>query len=188
VLAIVGLSVGYLTVRWLTPEPLPSAETATPDLEAAWNETISRLGIDPVYPPEEDLMVGDLLARVIADEPDPSVAKKSKLDSQSPFLRRTVKIAHIDLRDQLDLVYAMITVFPAAASPQRAQDSEQSVPSKIHPTSSREFAHEVALSELPHAAFPSLKIQGLNNASVGVSAGRRGSATFGADNRGIELI
>src|SRR6266436_3219607 len=87
-LAVVGAGV------WLVRQPAPQP---VPNIEAAWNEAISRLGIDPVYPPEEDLVVGDLLAGVISDdEPDPIETKddKLKLHRDSPFLRRTVKIAH----------------------------------------------------------------------------------------------
>ena len=95
-----------MIVRWLTPAPLESAEKALPNLEAAWNRTLLRLGIDPVYPPEEDLVVGDLLATVIRDERDPNETKDNKLESSSPFLRRTVKIAHVDLRQQLGNIIA----------------------------------------------------------------------------------
>ena len=97
---IIVIAVSLLVVGagvWLVRQPAPQS---VPNIEAAWNEAISRLGIDPVYPPEEDLVVGDLLASVISDnEPDPIETKddKLKLHRDSPFLRRTVKIAHIDL-------------------------------------------------------------------------------------------
>jgi hypothetical protein len=172
---VLVLGAGYFTVRSLTPAPLVSAEATTPDLETSWNETISKLGIDPVYPPEEDIMVGDLLAVVVADDPDPNATKNTKLDSKSPFLRRTVKIAHIDLREQLTAVYSEITEFPTAAAPQSS-------------TSPRRFTQEMLHGELPYAAFPNLKIQGHNSATAGVSAGGRGSASFGADNQGIEEL
>src|SRR3954463_16334003 len=95
---------GYVAVRWLTPDPVTILVQA-PNPEAAWNETIVRLGIDPVYPPEEDLVVGDLLAKVVSDEPDPNETRDNKVDASSPILRRAVKIAHVDLREELSKAY-----------------------------------------------------------------------------------
>lgn len=58
------------------------------DVALAWNKSIARLGISPVFPPEEDLHVGDVWA-VIAE------AK----GSESPILGRAVRIDRLDLRD-----------------------------------------------------------------------------------------
>ena len=55
------------SVQWLVKtEPLQDAVKVS-SLEAEWNDTISKLGIEPAYPPEEDLAVGDILAVVIMD-------------------------------------------------------------------------------------------------------------------------
>jgi hypothetical protein len=189
-IAVLALSACYLAVSWLTRAPLARAEESTPDLEASWNEAISRLGIDPIYPPEEDIMVGDLLARVVADEPDPNIAKNNKLNSQSPFLRRTVKIAHLDLREQLDAFYATIAVFPAGNTPQTPaiQDPHESSQSKSPTSFSRTFTRDIFRDELPYAAFPHLKIQGLNSAGAGGSGGVLGSANFDASNQDVEEL
>lgn len=179
---IVVLGAGYAAVRWLTPEPIVIISQAVPSLEAEWNNTIARLGIDPVYPPEEDLMVGDLLAIVVSDEEDPNETKNNKLDATSPILRRAVKLAHIDLRQELGKAYSMLTMFPAAASPQVGSNpvSGQSGP--------RVFTGELPKGELPYAAFPSLKIQADNSAAFGLSVPGRGSAKFGAGNQGLEEL
>ncbi|MFP3711255.1 hypothetical protein SB783_45540, partial [Paraburkholderia sp. SIMBA_009] len=34
-------------------------------LPKRWNESIRRLGIEPVYPPQEDIYVGDIIAEVV---------------------------------------------------------------------------------------------------------------------------
>jgi hypothetical protein len=56
------------------------------DVATAWNSSIGRLGILPLYPPTEDFGVGDVLA-VVADS------------ENVPLLGKAVRIAHIDLRD-----------------------------------------------------------------------------------------
>jgi hypothetical protein len=64
---------------------MPAAEAE--DVAKAWNQSIARLGILPVFPPEEDLYVGDLWA-VVADAED------------TPLLGKAVRIAHINLREE----------------------------------------------------------------------------------------
>jgi hypothetical protein len=199
----VVLGGGYVAVRWLTPDPVTILVQA-PSPEESWNETIARLGIDPVYPPEEDLVVGDLLAKVVSDEPDANETRNNKIDASSPILRRAVKIAHVDVREELSKAYAMLTVFPPAVAPpvpgaqpalsvQPApgaqpglKPGEDAAPAPR--PGSRVFTADLVKSELPRAAFPSLKIQGSNSAGFGASAGGRGGANFGASNRGAEEI
>src|SRR5712691_7504832 len=54
---VVGIVLG---VRWLAMRAPAGAEHDEDlSLEAQWNKTIARLGIEPVFPPEEDLAVGD---------------------------------------------------------------------------------------------------------------------------------
>lgn len=62
------------------------------DIAAAWNQSIARLGILPVFPPEEDFHVGDVWAVVAeADE------------STTPILGKAVRIGHISLRDDIKI-------------------------------------------------------------------------------------
>ncbi len=187
---IVVVIAGYAAVRWLTPEPGVVISNSVPSLEAEWNNTISRLGIDPVYPPEEDLAVGDLLAIVVSDEEDANETKNNKLDKTSPILRRSVKLAHIDLREQLGKAYAMLTMFLPAESKQPAPKSSpaQNDVSPAHLTGPRVFTNDMPKHQLPQAAFPSLIIQADNNATFGTSAAGWGMAKFGASNRGFEEL
>jgi Na+/H+-dicarboxylate symporter len=66
--AVFAIVVG---VRWLAAfQPKPQSDGQNSSLEAQWNSTIRRLGvnIEPVYPPQEDLSVGDLFATVVEDD------------------------------------------------------------------------------------------------------------------------
>ena len=74
--------VAVFVVRPFRAIPDPGPE----DVAAAWNTSIGRLGIQPLYPPTEDFGVGDVLA-VVADS------------ENVPLLGKAVRIAHIDLRD-----------------------------------------------------------------------------------------
>jgi hypothetical protein len=58
------------------------------DVAAAWTTSISRLGILPVYPPSEDIHVGDLWG-VVADAED------------TLLLNKAVRLAQINLRDEV---------------------------------------------------------------------------------------
>jgi hypothetical protein len=75
-------------VRWLAAyQPEPRSDVQASSLEAQWNSTIRRLGvnIEPVYPPQEDLSVGDLFATVVKDNLQyPSEAKENESILQLP--------------------------------------------------------------------------------------------------------
>jgi hypothetical protein len=176
-IAVVGL--GIAAVLWFTQPPLNDATAFDPNIEVEWTNAISRLGIDPVYPPEEDLVVGDLLAIVVSDDPDPSeVARENRLDKKSPILRRSVKIAHVDLRKQLSDLYSTLPKFPKTAAPIAAPGSPDD----------GIFMHDMLQGELPQAAFPSLVVHGTNSASFGGSILDRGKAQFGSSQQGLEEL
>jgi len=71
-------------VMFKEEEPVTAASIA-----ASWNSSIAKLGITPVFPPEEDLHVGDVWA-VIEDA-----------DENQAILGKAVRIAHISLREDL---------------------------------------------------------------------------------------
>jgi hypothetical protein len=66
----------------------PQAPVTSTDVALAWNQSISRLGILPVYPPAEDFFVGDLWGVVAETE-------------EAPLLGVSVRIGHIDLRSEM---------------------------------------------------------------------------------------
>jgi hypothetical protein len=107
--AVLILLFAVFVVRPFKSIPDPGPE----DVAAAWNTSIGRLGIQPLYPPTEDFGVGDVLA-VVADS------------ENVPLLGKAVRIAHIDLRD-LILASTVEPVFAdtadlAAGSSFRKQD------------------------------------------------------------------
>jgi hypothetical protein len=63
--------------------PLPQLDER--DVAESWADSVTRLGILPIYPPEEDFHVGDLWA-VIANS------------SGTPILGEGLRLGHIDLR------------------------------------------------------------------------------------------
>lgn len=114
-----------------------SSQPDAVDVEQRWGDAIRQYGIEPVYPPEEDFSVGDVFVEVVNDaDPDPSA---DTIKSSSPFRRRSVKIDHIDLRDELTAFYSMIPMFidatpPAAGAPLTLfKQSEQALPLAAFP-------------------------------------------------------
>src|SRR5689334_10928473 len=78
---LVMLGIGVLALRPSLPDPTGD------DVAKAWNDSIARLGIQPVYPPEEDLVVGDIWVSV-AGAPQ-----------EIPVLGKSVRIGHVEVRD-----------------------------------------------------------------------------------------
>ncbi|KDR91075.1 hypothetical protein K538_06140 [Agrobacterium tumefaciens GW4] len=71
-------------------------------LPKRWNESIRRLGITPVYPPQEDIYVGDIIAEVV-DSGHKFKSLPDDLQSES-FIGRYVKVTQIPhLRQYLSL-------------------------------------------------------------------------------------
>jgi hypothetical protein len=148
---------------------------ADASIEDNWNRTIKGLGVSPIFPPEEDLVVGDVLAVVVADVDLDSHVQTNAV-ARKAFVNRTVKLAHVDVSQALDAAYQNLPVFPATIG-------------TVLPLRSgvaRAFSDAVLLGNLPRAAFPRLKIQGVSNAAGGVSADGSGSASYGAGSQQVE--
>jgi hypothetical protein len=99
---------------------------------------------------------------------DTKVAKKA-------LVSRPVKLAHVEVSKELDEAYGKLPVFPAtvlANPPLRAGVA-------------RAFSDAVLLGNVPRAAFPRLKIQGVSNAGAGLANGK-GSASYDAGSQEIE--
>lgn len=89
-----GLTLAF-TVAIVRPwqEPLPPPE----DASTLWSESVSRLGIEPLFPPQEDFHVGDVYVVISAyDEADGTTREKGP---DRPLLRKSAKIGHLNLRD-----------------------------------------------------------------------------------------
>jgi hypothetical protein len=106
--AVAGFILVY--VHPFEAPPSPSSEA----IAAAWNESIHRLGIFPVYPPQEDFEVGDLLAVIVGAE-------------STTLLGKSVRVARIDMRDlivkeQQDRLLFADTIAPKDGDPIRRHD------------------------------------------------------------------
>jgi len=177
---IFGIVVG---VRWLAASGIkPAVDNQTLSMEEEWNRTIRRLGvgIEPVYPPQEDLSVGDVFATVVADDlqlPATTTTQGKRVTPSTPFLGRSVKLGHIDLTKELETAYAQIPVFPEPGV--RAQSGESGT-APIVPASL--FGQRLPHPGLPLAAFPGFTIHYKGSASAGVAASSRGWFDFSASN------
>ena len=180
VLLVVVVVVGFFAVRYLSGIAA-QGRFAEVSIEENWNQTIQSLGVSPIFPPEEDLVVGDVLAVVVRDvDPDPE-AQADTVEKKA-FISRSVKLAHIDVAAALDKAYKDLPVFPAigaAAAPSNGN------PPKLRESVARIFTDAVLQGNLPRAAFPRLKIQGVSNASGGVMF-NGSSASYGAGSQQVE--
>ena len=163
--AVLILAVAVFVVQPFKSIPDPGPE----DVAAAWNTSIGRLGIQPLYPPTEDFGVGDVLA-VVADS------------ENVPLLGKAVRIAHIDLRD-LILASTVEPVFAdtadlAAGASFRKQDRTEV------PTDSKDKRITLALS-----AFPGITISHVTQsaAAAGNATGWFGSARNGNQVEEIQI-
>ena len=163
--AVLILAVAVFVVRPFKSIPDPGPE----DVAAAWNTSIGRLGIQPLYPPTEDFGVGDVLA-VVADS------------ENVPLLGKAVRIAHIDLRD-LILASTVEPVFAdtadlAAGASFRKQDRTEVA------TDSKDRRITLALS-----AFPGITISHVTQsaAAAGNATGWFGSARNGNQVEEIQI-
>ena len=165
IVAVLILAVAVFVVRPFKSIPDPGPE----DVAAAWNTSIGRLGIQPLYPPTEDFGVGDVLA-VVADS------------ENVPLLGKAVRIAHIDLRD-LILASTVEPVFAdtadlAAGASFRKQDRTEVA------TDSKDRRITLAIS-----AFPGITISHVTQsaAAAGNATGWFGSARNGNQVEEIQI-
>ncbi|MBR0684425.1 hypothetical protein JQ594_00725 [Bradyrhizobium manausense] len=153
--AFVGLAVLSFAVFYVRPfEHVP--EPTADDVATAWNKSIGRLGIQPVYPPSEDLYVGDLWA-VVADSED------------TPLLGKSVRVARLDLKS--DII--------ASAPPSIFADTAEIDAAKKYRPSDRLEAQQANVGDritLSLTAFPGIAI--VHSKSAAASAGQTG--WFGA--------
>ena len=121
--AIVALFIIYVVRPFDTPE----ADDQTPDVAAEWLASVQRLGILPVYPPEQDFYVGDLWA-VIADT------------QQTPLLGNSVRLAHLNVRDSIAPNGESLPMFKDTAKMEKdaeyrhQEDTEDVSPASDFPT------------------------------------------------------
>jgi hypothetical protein len=176
-LAVVAVLVaGFFAVRSLGGAA-PTSPAASRSPEEVWRDRIISFGIEPVYPPEEDLVVGDVLAVVVRDaDPDP-ITQATNVAKQA-FISRSVKLAHIDATPQLDEAYKNLPVFPATGVLPPLTALRDGI--------KRQFSDAVLLGNLPRAVLPRQKTEGAKNAAAGTAAEGTGSANYAAGSQEVD--
>ncbi|MDR4307965.1 hypothetical protein IHQ68_15190 [Chelatococcus sambhunathii] len=102
--AVLALIVGgFVLARWASQPSL------APDKPVAqqWIEAVSQFGLEPVYPPQEDFVVGDILAFITAD--------RKRYVEADPLPLRAVKLWNADLSAELKETYSATYRFPATS-------------------------------------------------------------------------
>jgi hypothetical protein len=184
--ALGSVMLAALVVLW-TASP-PEQQTAS-DIIADWNRTISKLGIEPVFPPEEDIYVGDIFAVVTEDhldntgKPGPAGPNAiSTLSPSNPLLNRAVKIDHVDMTKMLKEFYGQLPVFSTTTP---------------RPVADRDIWTQVADADpfvaSPHkflslAAFPAFTIKTSNTASGDMALPLIGRLRFSGDRKDSEEL
>jgi hypothetical protein len=171
VVALVAVAVGatlYLAGHRVQPDPGKGT-----GLEEQWDNTIRRLGlgIQPVYPPQEDFAVGDVFATVV-DTGHTTYAALEQLSES--FSGKSVKLGHADVSKMLDDAYQAIPLFPDTPP-----ESQAIAPASSEATPVSLFGAHAERSELPRAAFPGLTITDDGSAATGLT-GNPGWFNFGA--------
>ncbi len=152
---LVACAVLFFIVRYVQPferQADPKAE----DVATAWNDSIARLGIVPVFPPAEDLYVGDVWA-VISHSDD------------SPLLGKAVRVGHIDFKKEILAAAAPVVFSDTADLAAGAKFRKQDPKEVSSPADSR--------ISLTIAAFPGITIT--HGVKSGGAAGA-GAGWFGA--------
>lgn len=77
-------------------QPIEPPRLTNEEIVAGWGEAISRFGITPIFPPQEDVTVGDVWATIEFETKDPPPQRASGEFSQT-FLGRSIKIGNMNL-------------------------------------------------------------------------------------------
>lgn len=142
--------VGYLLFRWV--QPISEEKSVAQQ----WNEAIARLGIEPVYPPQEDISVGDVFV-ILTEDVLGNVEKEA-------LAGRALKVWHIDLTAKLEKAYSEIYRFPETTDP-----PIEGKPWKFAPAEGTVFKSAAPRADLPLVLFPGFTITSTRSADLGAS-------------------
>ena len=149
--AIMGIVLIVAIIDWAG-----SAQVAPGSVAQQWNEAIQRLGFEPVYPPIEDIAVGDVLAIIVEDA--------AQDINGEPFAGRSIKLEHLDLTQEIEKAYREIYQFPDTA--ERPQDGK---PWPQSPAKESLFKPPVLRGALPLVVFPGFTITRTKRGGVNAS-------------------
>jgi hypothetical protein len=155
-LAVVLVAAGIVGIYWAygsSPEALT--------VEEEWDAAITELGVEPVYPPEEDVEVGDVFAIVTYDaKPQFGVIK-------SALANHAVRLWRLHLSHEIDDNYRDTYVFPVIAS----RTAEEQAAAASQPI----FTLVDHRNDLPIVTFPRFHINMSKGAKFGGSASTLGA-------------
>jgi hypothetical protein len=173
----VALGLGALLILGAVAIPLIwGATPADKGVVAEWNETIARLGIDPVFPPEEDIYVGDVFAVITADN-----RADGKSARGEPLLNRAIKLTHIDMKPELTRIYENLPIFPDTAKRPVTPDEPWPQTAKADGV----FTGGSKRGLLAIAAFPGFTIRHERAGSGGLSTV---AGLFGASRQDSDIV
>lgn len=171
-LLAVGAGVAVLVLRWGASEAEPERSVGH-----QWNEAIQRLGFEPVYPPVEDIAVGDLLAMITSDAAQDITG--------DPLAGRSIKLVHLDLTAEIEKAYKELYQFPETA----AQPASATQPWPQNAAAGSLFQPPTARTSLPLVVFPGFTITRSRRAEAGVSGLQQlWKGRFGAGADSSEII
>lgn len=153
-------TVTYFSFRWVAPIPEEKS------VAQQWNEAIARLGIEPIYPPQEDVAVGDIFV-LITDDALGDLGKE-------PLAVKALKLWHLDLSEKLKQTYAEMYKFPETPDP-----PADGKPWKFIPSANSVFGTQAIRGDLPLVLFPGFTIASTRNAKVGANSSELFGGLFG---------
>ncbi|WP_456685264.1 hypothetical protein [Bradyrhizobium sp. P5_C11_2] len=163
----------FAAINWAGSGEQPKLSVAK-----QWNEAIQKLGFEPVYPPVEDIQVGDVFAMITDDEATDSAADE-------PFAGRSIKLLHLDLTREIEDAYRAVYQFPATNA--RPDHDGQIWPQAT--TTDSLFKPPATRTALPLVLFPRFTITNVKRASGSASAmSQLLSGGFGADASSTETV
>lgn len=150
--SFLGIVVTFGVVWWLAGSSPSQLGDGTETVARAWNRTINELDIEPLFPPEEDVYVGDVFVVVTDGEPTD--------------IGRMVKIWHVDMSEDLEQAYSGMPFF------EQVVNAQAPAPSTTQPVqASTLFRSSVPPRDLSLVAFPGFTTRHTRSAQSGVKGG-----------------
>jgi hypothetical protein len=175
VFLVVAAGLTWAAVHWAGSGEQPRLSVAK-----QWNEAIQMLGFEPVYPPVEDIQVGDVFAMISDD-----AAADSATDE--PFAGRSIKLLHLDMTREIEDAYRVVYQFPGTGI--RPEKDGQVWPQAISTDSL--FKPPATRTALPLVLFPRFTITNVKRASGSANATSTSqllNGAFGADANSTETV
>jgi len=170
---VVAAGAIFAAIHWAGSGEQPKLSVAK-----QWNEAIEKLGFEPVYPPIEDIQVGDVFAMITDDAVSGSA-------TDEPFAGRSIKLLHLDMTREIEDAYRVVYQFPGTND--RPEHDGQIWPQAISAGSL--FKPPATRTALPLLLFPRFTITNVKRASGSASAmSQLLNGTFGADANTTETV